>query len=104
MNHRASRAPARHPVASRSGIPIGKEVRRELLRRVWQGDIRYARKLTASRTVIVLEHGGAEMAFIYSRTARSILSFLEPDAPETVEWRRSRCRSSHPPDQEGGGQ
>lgn len=78
---------------SNSGIQVGKETRRELIRRVRRGDVRYAQKLTASRTMIVLEHDGVEMAFVYSKTDKTILRFLQPNAPETVDWLRSRsCR------------
>jgi hypothetical protein len=36
----------------------GKRERQDLLRRVHQGDIKYARRLTHSRTVIVLDYRG----------------------------------------------
>lgn len=83
-------------MSRRSAIRVGKEVRLELIRRVWKGDVRYARKLTTSRTVIVLDYEGAELAFIYSRAAKEIISFLDPDAPETAEWRRSRVPRAAP--------
>ena len=40
---------------SRFGLEIGKQVRQTLIRRVRKGDVKYARKLTNSRTVIVLD-------------------------------------------------
>jgi hypothetical protein len=57
---------------------------------VWKGDVKYARKLTNSRTVIVLDHDGREIAFLYCSAQKEIISFLSPDAPETAEWRRAR--------------
>ena len=52
--------------------------------------MKYARRLTTSRTVIVLDYEGGEMAFLYSSAAKDIISFLGPDAPETADWRRSQ--------------
>ncbi|MGC2400632.1 MAG: hypothetical protein WA510_12640 [Acidobacteriaceae bacterium] len=66
-------------------------MRLELTRRVWKGDIRYARKLTTSRTVIVLDYKGAEIVFIYSNAAKEIVSFLQSDALEIEEWLRLRA-------------
>jgi hypothetical protein len=70
------------------GLKVGKVMRRELIRRVHAGDIRYARRCTNSRTFIVLDYNGEEVAFLYSRATKSILSFLRPDAPEIAEWQR----------------
>ena len=72
---------------SRLGLAVGKQIRQSLIRRVWKGDVKYARKLTNSRTVIVLDHDGREIAFLYSSAHKEIISFLSPDAPETAEWR-----------------
>ncbi len=72
---------------SRLGRAMGKQVRHALIRRVRKGDVKYARKLTNSRTVIVLDHNGEELAFLYSSAAKEIISFLSPDSPETAEWR-----------------
>lgn len=72
------------------GRSTGKQVRQDLLRRVRTGNVRYARKLTGSRTVIVLEYAGEELAFLYSSATRRILCFLPPGAPETEDWRHSR--------------
>jgi hypothetical protein len=74
---------------SRFGLEVGKMVRQTLIRRVQKGDVKYARKLTNSRTVIVLDYAGGEMAFLYSSATKEIVSFLAPDAPETAAWRRS---------------
>ncbi len=74
----------------RFGLEVGKLVRQALIRRVRKGDVKYARKLTNSRTVIVLDYEGAEMAFLYSSATKEIISFLAPDAPETANWRRSQ--------------
>ena len=73
---------------SRFGLEVGKEVRQILILRVRRGDVKYARKLTTSRTVIVLDYAGGEMAFLYSSAVKDIISFLGPDAPETADWRR----------------
>jgi hypothetical protein len=60
-------------------------------------DVKYARKLTTSRTVIVLDYNGSEMTFIYSSAAKDIISFLGPDAPETADWRRSQSTTPASP-------
>jgi hypothetical protein len=73
---------------SRFGLEVGKLTRLALIRRVRKGDVKYARRLTNSRTVIVLDHDGSEMAFLYSSASKEIISFLSPEAPETAEWRR----------------
>jgi hypothetical protein len=73
---------------SRLGSPVGKQMRQSLIRRVWKGDVKYARKLTNSRTVVVLDYEGRELVFLYSSASKEIISFLPPDAPETAEWRR----------------
>ena len=62
---------------------------RYLIRRVHKGDVKYARKLTNSRTVIVLDYEGGEIAFLYSSASKEIISFLGPDAAETAGFRRS---------------
>ena len=77
---------------SRFGLVVGKQIRQSLIRRVCKGDVKYARKLTNSRTVIVLDYDGEEMSFLYSNAHKEIISFLSPDAPETAEWRR--CQST----------
>jgi hypothetical protein len=75
----------------RFGLEVGKIVRQDLIRRVQKGDVKYARRLTNSRTVIVLDDAHGEMAFLYSSATKEIVSFLPPDAPETADWRRSRA-------------
>jgi hypothetical protein len=75
---------------SRFGLEVGKLVRQTLIRRVCKGDVKYARKVTNSRTVIVLEYAGMELAFIYSNASKEIISFLGPNAPETADWRHSQ--------------
>lgn len=75
---------------SRAGFDVGKQIRQSLIRRVWKGDVKYARKLTNSRTVIVLDYEGRELVFLYSSAQKEIISFLAPDAPETAEWRRGQ--------------
>jgi hypothetical protein len=75
---------------SRFGLEVGKMVRQSLIRRVQKGDVKYARKLTNSRTVIVLDYGNGEIAFLYSSRTKEIVSFLHPDAPEIAPWRASQ--------------
>jgi hypothetical protein len=75
---------------TRFGLDVNKQMRQSLIRRVRKGDVKYARKLTNTRTVIVLDHEGREMAFLYSSASKEIISFLSPDAPETADWRHSR--------------
>jgi hypothetical protein len=75
---------------SRFGLVVGKQIRQSLIRRVCKGDVKYARKLTHSRTVIVLDYDGEEMSFLYSNAHKEIISFLSRDAPETAEWRRGQ--------------
>jgi hypothetical protein len=69
---------------------VGKMVRQTLIRRVQKGDVKYACRLTNSRTVIVLDYADGEMAFIYSSATKDIVCFLPPDAPEIAGWRNSR--------------
>ena len=82
---------------SRFGLDVGKQARQILIRRVHKGDVKYARKLTNSRTVIVLDHDGGEMPFLYSSVRKEIISFLSPDAPETAEWRRAQSKAEAGP-------
>jgi hypothetical protein len=81
----------------RFGLAVGKQIRQSLIRRVWKGDVKYARKLTNTRTVIVLDYDGREMAFLYSNAHKEIISFLAPDAPETAEWRRAQSTAEAGP-------
>ena len=67
---------------SRLGLDVGKFARQTLIRRVQKGDVKYARRLTKSRTVIVLDYEDGEMAFLYSSATKEIVCFLAPDAPE----------------------
>jgi hypothetical protein len=76
---------------SRFGLEVGKMVRQSLIQRVQKGDVKYARKLTNSRTVIVLDYADREMAFLYSSATKEIVSFLPPDAPEIAGWRGSQA-------------
>jgi hypothetical protein len=81
---------------ARAGLEVGKQIRQSLIRRVWKGDVKYARKLTHSRTVVVLDYEGRELVFLYSNAHKEIISFLPPDAPETAEWRRSQSAVKEP--------
>ncbi len=56
--------------------------RAALIQRVHKGDVKYARKLTHSRTLIVLDHHGVELAFVYSSASKKIISFLAPDTAQ----------------------
>jgi hypothetical protein len=71
---------------SRLGLTVGKQARQSMIRRVRKGNVKFARKLTNSRTVIVLDHEGVEWAFLYSGATKEIISFLGPDAPEIADW------------------
>jgi hypothetical protein len=82
---------------SRLGSPLGKQMRQSLIRRVWKGDVKYARKLTNSRTVVVLDYEGRELVFLYSSAHKEIISFLPPDAPETAEWRGGQSAATTGP-------
>ena len=78
----------------RFGLEVGRHVRQTLIRRVRQGDVKYARSVTNSRTVVVLDYGGVEMAFLYSSVTKEIVTFLPPDAPETAEWRHAQSAAA----------
>jgi hypothetical protein len=73
---------------SRFGLQVGKMARQAMVRRVQKGDVKYARKLTHTRTVVVLDHAGGEVTFLYSSATKEIVSFLPPEAAETAAWRR----------------
>jgi hypothetical protein len=88
---KAERQQVKDCAFSRFGLEIGKMVRQNLIRRVQKGDVKYARKLTNSRTVIVLDYAHGEMAFLYSNTTKEIVSFLPADAPEIADWRNSQA-------------
>ena len=62
-----------------------------------KGDVKYARKLTNSRTVIVLDHGGGEWTFLYSSASKEIICFLGPDAPEISDWVSEQAAPVAPP-------
>jgi hypothetical protein len=89
-DRKAGRQQVRDCALSRFGLEVGKMVRQTLIRRVQKGDVKYARKLTNSRTVIVLDYADGEMAFLYSSATKEIVSFLSADAPEIADWRNSR--------------
>ena len=72
----------RSETARASPAPGGNQ---HLLQRVRQGDITYACRLTRTRTLIVLDEEGRELAFIYSRRDKQIISFLS--ASSLVELR-----------------
>jgi|SRR5271156_3036372 len=80
---------------ARFGLDLGKQVRQDLMCRMKKGDVKHARKLTNSRTVIVLDYAGGEMAFIYSSATKEILCFLGPDAAEMKGWRNSQAAAVH---------
>jgi hypothetical protein len=93
----ARRQQVKECARSRFGLAVDKQIRQSLIRRVWKGDVKYARKLTNSRTVIVLDYDGGEMSFLYSSAHREIITFLSPDAPETAEWRRGQSTAKAGP-------
>ena len=82
----ARRQLGRECARSQPGLDVGKLARQSMIRRVRKGDVKYACKLTNSRTVIVLDHEGGERAFLYSSATKEIICFLGPDAPEIAEW------------------
>ncbi len=84
----ARREHMRTRAKERFGLEIGKLARRTLIRKVQSGDVRFARKLTNSRTVVVAEYDGVEVTFIYCGKSKGILTFLPANARETAEWRR----------------
>jgi hypothetical protein len=90
-DRKAGRQRVKDCALSRLGLEVGKLTRRTLIRRVQKGDVKYARKLTNSRTVIVLDYADGEMAFLYSSATKEIVCFLPPDAPEIAAWRRSQA-------------
>jgi hypothetical protein len=88
---KAERQQVKDCAFSRFGLEIGKMVRQSLIHRVQKGDVKYARKLTNSRTVIVIDYAHRELAFIYSSTTKEIVSFLPADALEIADWRNSHA-------------
>jgi len=90
-DRKAGRQQVKDCALSRLGLQVGKLARQTLIRRVQKGDVKYARRLTNSRTVIVLDYAEGEMAFLYSSATKEIVCFLPPDAPEIAAWRRSQA-------------
>ena len=90
-DRKAGRQQVKDCAWSRFGLQVGKLARQTLIRRVQKGDVKYARRLTSSRTVIVLDYAQGEMAFLYSSATKEIVCFLPPDAPEIAAWRRSQA-------------
>jgi hypothetical protein len=90
-DRKAGRQQVKDCAWSRFGLQVGKLARQTLIRRVQKGDVKYARRLTNSRTVIVLDYAEGEMAFLYSSATKEIVCFLPPDAPEIAAWRRSQA-------------
>jgi hypothetical protein len=88
---KAGRQQVKDCALSRFGLEVGKLARQTLIRRVQKGDVKYARKLTNSRTVIVLDCADGEIAFLYSSATKEIVCFLPPDAAEIAGWRRSQA-------------
>ncbi len=68
-------------------LAVGKVVRHHLVERVLCGDVTYARRITRSRTAIVLNYAGQPMAFLYSSESKEIICFLPLDAAEIEGWR-----------------
>ena len=68
-------------------LAASKAARQTLVQKVQNGDVRYARRLTRSRTVVVLEYAGQEIAFIYSGAEEAIVTFLPLDAAELEGWK-----------------
>ena len=72
-------------------LAAGKAARQTLVERVQRGDVRYARRLTRSRTAVVLEYAGQEIAFIYSSASKEIVSFLPLNAAELAGWQEGNA-------------
>jgi hypothetical protein len=89
-DRKAERQQVKDCAFSRFGLEIGKMVRQSLIHRVQKGDVKYARKLTNSRTVIVIDYAHRELAFLYSSRTKEIVSFLAADAPEIADWRNAQ--------------
>jgi hypothetical protein len=62
---------------------------KHLLQRVRTGDIRYAHRLTRSLTVVVLDHNGEELTFLYSSARKRILKLLAAGAAETAQYQKT---------------
>jgi hypothetical protein len=90
LDRKARRRQVKDRALSRFGLEIGRMARQTMIQRVQKGDVRYARKLTNSRTVIVLDYAGSEVAFLYSSSTKEIVSFLPPDTPVIAAWRGSQ--------------
>jgi hypothetical protein len=97
-DRKAERQQVKDCAFSRFGLEVGKMVRQSLIRRVQKGDVKYARKLTNSRTVIVLDYTHGEIAFLYSSKTKEIVSFLPADAPEIAGWRNLQAAAPHRPE------
>lgn len=87
LDRKARRQQVKDRAFSQFGLEIGKMARQTMIQRVQKGDVIYARKLTNSRTVIVLDYAGSEVAFLYSSSTKEIVSFLPPDTPMIAAWR-----------------
>ncbi len=90
-DRKAARQQVKDCARSRLGLEVGKLARQTLIRRVQKGDVKYARRLTNSRTVIVVDYAERELAFLYSSATKEIVCFLRPDAPEISAWRRAQA-------------
>jgi hypothetical protein len=96
VNWTARRLVVKERARAQLGVEVDKPARQSILRRARKGDIRYARKLTHSRTVMVVEYEGRELAFLYSTASQEIIGFLSPDAPEIAEWLERRAAPAKP--------
>ncbi len=88
LDRKAGRQQVKDCAWSRFGLEVGRTTRQSLIRRVQKGDVKYAHRLTNSRTAIVLDYAEGELAFLYSSATKEIIGFLPPDAPEIAPWRR----------------
>jgi hypothetical protein len=94
--HARIREHMRSRAMERFGLEVGKVVRRALIRKVQTGEVKFAHKITHSRTVIVADYAGIEVTFLYNGARKEILTFLPHDARETAEWRQSHRRPCVP--------
>jgi hypothetical protein len=61
---------------------------KHLLQHVRTGDIKFARRLTRSLTVIVLDHNGEELTVLYSSTRKKIVKLLPAGAADSPQYQR----------------
>ena len=84
------RGHARARAEERYGISLSKAVRREILRKIHAKERLWFEQVSIDRRVFVVELEGVEMAGVYSRKTRDIVTILPPDARRLAAWRSTR--------------